>query len=159
MLSFANLNEAWGEVRRTKQKPKQTVETKKEEKNEESVHCSSNFGTACTPIVIRITDPTIVKDLSIYNDDYKHDILLDIIKKGLYKPSQETEHEHEQKYKQKYKQKYELKESKILKDHPTHLEKFMNTFFDDEYTEIISVVAISMFLLFLIEGIKKYNKI
>lgn len=142
MLSFANLNEAWGEVRK---KPK--LEAKKKQP-ENDVHCSPNFGSVCEPIVVRITDPGVIKGLSIYNDDYKQDIILDILKRGLHRNDEE-----------------QPIENKIQTIKPTNapnnsiFDTIMKTFLDDEYKEIISVVLISIFLLFLIEGVKKYNRV
>ena len=158
MLSFANINEAWGETRK---KQKQTTidppKMKKETENSESVQCGPNFGSACTPIVIRITDPAIVKELSIYNDDYRHDVIMDIIKNALYKKVEAQYKETQFKVQKEQIQNDVVRKIEI--ERPSIITQVMSNFLDEEYTEIISVVAISIFLLFLIEGIKKYNKI
>lgn len=143
MLSFANINEAWGDVVRKKPKT-ETKKVKKETHEEiEPTQCKPEFGTVCDPIVIRITDPNIVKELSIYNENYKQDIIMDIIKKGLHKNESVVETKVEK---------------KVFKPVLSPMETLINTFLDDEYKEIISVIVISIFLLFLIEGIKKYNR-
>lgn len=147
MLSFANINEAWGGVVRKKSKT-ETKKVKKETYEQiEPTQCKPEFGTVCDPIVIRITDPRIMKELSIYNEDYKQDILMDIIKKGLlHKKEAPVVVEP-------------VVETKVVQPVLSPIDTIINTFLDEEYKEIISVIAISIFLLFLIEGIKKYNRL
>lgn len=140
MLSFANLNEAWGEV---KKKQKQTIERKKEPTDEN--RCDPRFGSVCDPIVVRITDPGIIKELSIYNDEYKQDVIMSILKKGFQKEVYVPE---------------ETRRSPVVyeTEKKSPFSGIFDLLLDDEYKEIISVVVISAILLFLIEGMKKYNK-
>lgn len=140
MLSFANINEAWGETK--KRKPTNAhVNT-----NTNVPLCDAKFGSPCSPIVIRITDPRVVKDLSIYNDDYKYEIIMDMILKGMYSKKEVVEVEP-------VKQTEAKPMPKLMHGDPNFLE-----FIDEEYKEIICVVAISLVLLFIIETMKQYNK-
>jgi hypothetical protein len=70
MLCFANLNEAWDDV-------KKIPEVKRQKKTRSNIKLS----TITKPIMFHITDPTLIQILSKYNDTYKHEIIMNILQK------------------------------------------------------------------------------
>lgn len=132
MLGYASLNEAWVPDVKKKKKPSIQVQENNNPKND---YMLTKFEDTIETLVVRISDPAILDMLNIYKDEYKVNLITNIVRAHLLKEN------------------IVQQEPETANEEPKRVETFVDP--DDEnLKDVISFLGLGIIILVVMELIK-----